>query len=512
MSDSERGNGLPNLTKIINYRPILFVAVSFAVGVFFFGKFCLNGYTATLAAAAIVIGVSLLFLPFSLGKSIMKYAVTTLLCVLFCLFGYFYSSLRLGSFDKGKVKTGDYIVKGTVSTVSTYNGVKYAVLTDCVYDGRKGGNLYVIGYGENLSKFDEVKGKFAVEPAYSLSESGVSRSVIYDRANKTTKIYSLNVTGREKSLPSFFAKSTDEILSDGLSGDSFGIAVGLLRGDTSYMNGEIDGYRLSGIAHVFAVSGMHVGLVFAAASFIVGLFKVKRNVRPFIIAPLLFLYAYLCGNSPSAIRAAVMCSVAAAVRGFGEKSDRINGISVALFIVLVINPFDLFTAGLVLSFSVSFAIIILAPPLKRLFARFMPDKFSDSFAVIIAAQTVAMPLSVGYFGSFPLVAIITNLMLLPFISVAFFSLWSAVLLCLIFPFNRLIALYIPNFIIKATSVSCEILAGFPLSLAKFGMIFGVVYYFALFICSDMVNARPIFKKISALIAAISALLAAFVPV
>ena len=164
------------------------------------------------------------------------------------------------------------------------------------------------------------------------------------------------------------------------------------------------------------------------------------------------------------------------------------------------------------SFSVSFAIIILAPPLKRLFARFMPDKFSDSFAVIIAAQTVAMPLSVGYFGSFPLVAIITNLMLLPFISVAFFSLWSAVLLCLIFPFNRLIALYIPNFIIKATSVSCEILAGFPLSLAKFGMIFGVVYYFALFICSDMVNARPIFKKISALIAAISALLAAFVPV
>ena len=127
----------------------------------------------------------------------MKYAVTTLLCVLFCLFGYFYSSLRLGSFDKGKVKTGDYIVKGTVSTVSTYNGVKYAVLTDCVYDGRKGGNLYVIGYGENLSKFDEVKGKFAVEPAYSLSESGVSLSVIYDRANKTTKIYSLNVTGRE---------------------------------------------------------------------------------------------------------------------------------------------------------------------------------------------------------------------------------------------------------------------------------------------------------------------------
>ena len=55
-------------------------------------------------------------------------------------------------------------------------------------------------------------------------------------------------------------------------------------------------------------------------------------------------------------------------------------------------------------------------------------------------------------------------------------------------------------------------SGFPLSLAKFGMIFGVVYYFALFVCSDMVNARPIFKKISALIAAISALLAAFVPV
>ena len=512
MSDSERGNDLPNLTKIINYRPILFVALSFAFGVFFFGKFCLGGYAAVLVAAAIVIGVSLLFLPFCLGKSITKYAVTTLLCVVFCLFGYFYSSLRLGSFDKGKVKAGDYIVKGTVSTVSTYNGVKYALLTDCVYDGRKGGNLYVIGYGENLSKFDEVKGKFTVEPVSSLSESGVSRSVIYDRANKTTKIYSLKVAGRENSLPSLFAKSTDEILSAGLGEDSFGIAVGLLRGDTSYMNSEIDGYRLSGIAHVFAVSGMHVGLVFAAVSFVAGLFKVKRNVRPFIIAPLLFLYAYLCGNSPSAIRAATMCSVATLVRGFGEKPDRINGISVALLAVLVINPFDLFTAGLVLSFSVSFAIIILAPPLKRLFDKFMPDKFSDSFAVIIAAQTVAMPLGVYYFGSFPLVAIIANLILLTFISVAFFSLWIAALLCLIFPFNRLIALYIPNFIIKATHASCEILAGFPLSVTKFGLIFGVVYYFALFVCSDTVNARPIVKKISATVAAVFAALAAFVPV
>lgn len=512
MSDSERGNDLPNLKKIINYRPILFVTLSFALGVFFFGKFCLSGSAAALVAAAIVIGISFLFLPFCLGKSLTKYVVTTLFCVVFCLFGYFYSSLRLDLFDKGKVKAGEYAVKGTVSSVSTYNGVKYAVLTDCVYDGVQGGNLYVIGYGENLSKFDEVKGKCRVEPISSLSESGISRSVIYDRANKTTKIYSLEVTGREKSLPSSFAKSTDEILSDGLSEDAFGIAVGLLRGDTSYMRGEIKGYRLSGIAHVFAVSGMHVGLVFAAASFVVGLFKVKRNARPFIIAPLLFLYAYLCGNSPSAIRAAVMCSVAAAVRGFGEKSDRINGIFVALFIVLVINPFDLFTAGLVLSFSVSFAIIILAPPLKRLFERFMPDKFSDSFAVIIAAQTVAMPLSVNYFGSFPLVAIITNLILLPFISVAFYSLWIATLFCLIFPFNRLIALYISNFVIKATQASCEILAGFPLSVTKFGLVFCIVYYFALIICSDMVNASPKFKKISAAVAAVSATLAAFVPV
>ena len=142
----------------------------------------------------------------------------------------------------------------------------------------------------------------------------------------------------------------------------------------------------------------------------------------------------------------------------------------------------------------------------------MPDKFSDSFAVIIAAQTVAMPLSVNYFGSFPLVAIITNLILLPFISVAFYSLWIATLFCLIFPFNRLIALYISNFVIKATHASCEILAGFPLSVTKFGLVFCIVYYFALIICSDMVNASPKFKKISAAVAAVSATLAVFVPV
>ena len=110
-----------------------------------------------------------------------------------------------------------------------------------------------------------------------------SSDVITRRVGKSDKFYAR------------FAVFTDGILSKGFGKEEYAVARALLRGDTDEMAETIDFYRLSGIAHVFAVSGMHVGLVFAAFTLLFKPVRVRKIYKSLAISCLLFIYAYLCG-------------------------------------------------------------------------------------------------------------------------------------------------------------------------------------------------------------------------
>ena len=260
----------------------------------------------------------------------------------------------------------------------------------------------------------------------------------------------------------------------------------LLRGDTDEMGEAIDFYRLSGIAHVFAVSGMHVGLVFAAFTMIFKPIRIRKIYKSLAISCLLFVYAYLCGMTASSVRAAVMCSVAALVGSVGEKKDRVNAIAFAFVVVLVLNPFDLFRAGFVLSFAVSFAIIVFSRQISDKLS-FMPTFLRDSLSVMISASSVSVPLCVIYFGAFPLASFISNLIVVPLVSVSFYTLWLGLAISAILPINRLIAFFVPGNLLHLSTALCKVFANFPLSISGFPTIFAVVYFAALLSVAETVN-------------------------
>lgn len=486
MDDSGRGEFLRFLRKPVNFRPILFCALSFGVGIFFFGRFAAKGALAAVFAFVAVLAAICVALPFCIGHRRKVYLITSAFCLAFVALGLFAADIAFKKYLGGRFESDGYFVSGEVESVYENDGKYFATLKNCKYNGKNGGKFYFRYAPPELEKYDMVEVVCNAAPAVVFKGSGLSSNVIYGRAMISAGVNYYRVVGKSDKFYAGFAGFTDRILSEGFDREEYAVARALLRGDTDEMGEAIDFYRLSGIAHVFAVSGMHVGLVFAAFTMIFKPIRIRKIYKSLAISCLLFVYAYLCGMTASSVRAAVMCSVAALVGSVGEKKDRVNAIAFAFVVVLVLNPFDLFRAGFVLSFAVSFAIILFSRQISDKLS-FMPTFLRDSLSVMISASSVSVPLCVIYFGAFPLASFISNLIVVPLVSVSFYTLWLGLAISAILPINRLIAFFVPGNLLHLSTGLCKVFANFPLSISGFPTIFAVVYFAALLSVAETVN-------------------------
>lgn len=486
MDDSGRGEFLRFLRKPVNFRPILFCALSFGVGIFFFGRFAAKGALAAVFAFVAVLAAICVALPFCIGRRRKVYLITSAFCLAFVALGLLAADIAFKKYLGGRFETDGYFVSGEVESVYENDGKYFATLKNCKYNGKSGGKFYFRYAPPELEKYDIVEVVCNAAPAVVFKGSGLSSNVIYGRAMISAGVNYYRVVGKSDKFYAGFAEFTDRILSEGFDREEYAVARALLRGDTDEMGESIDFYRLSGIAHVFAVSGMHVGLVFAAFTMIFKPIRIRKIYKSLAISCLLFVYAYLCGMTASSVRAAVMCSVAAIVGSVGEKKDRVNAIAFAFVVVLVLNPFDLFRAGFVLSFAVSFAIIVFSRQISDKLS-FMPTFLRDSLSVMISASSVSVPLCVIYFGAFPLASFISNLIVVPLVSVSFYTLWLGLAVSAILPINRLIAFFVPCNLLHLSTGLCKVFANFPLSVSGFPTIFAVVYFAALLSVAETVN-------------------------
>lgn len=486
MDDSGRGEFLRFLRKPVNFIPILFCALSFGVGIFFFGRFAAKGALAAVFAFVAVLAAICVTLPFCIGRRRKVYLITSAFCLAFVALGLLAADIAFKKYLGGRFETGGYFVSGEVESVYENDGKYFATLKNCKYNGKSGGKFYFRYAPPELEKYDIVEVVCNAAPAVVFKGSGLSSNVIYGRAMISAGVNYYRVVGKSDKFYAGFAGFTDRILSEGFDREEYAVARALLRGDTDEMGEAIDFYRLSGIAHIFAVSGMHVGLVFAAFTMIFKPIRIRKIYKSLAISCLLFVYAYLCGMTASSVRAAVMCSVAALVGSVGEKKDRVNAIAFAFVVVLVLNPFDLFRAGFVLSFAVSFAIIVFSRQISDKLS-FMPTFLRDSLSVMISASSVSVPLCVIYFGAFPLASFISNLIIVPLVSVSFYTLWLGLAISAILPINRLIAFFVPGNLLHLSTGLCKVFANFPLSISGFPTIFAVVYFAALLSVAETVN-------------------------
>lgn len=210
--------------------------------------------------------------------------------------------------------------------------------------------------------------------------------------------------------------------SGGFSPAARSILKALLLGYT----GEIDeeqreAFSVAGLSHVLAVSGLHLGIVWAlAAALLAPLSWLHlRRLRAVVIMALLWAYALLTGLSPSVVRACVMASVVLAGIIVGRKARPMNSLFVAAFLMLLHDPHTLFQVGFQLSFLSVFSILLFYRPLFEWLPHTgrLSRRIASLLAVSAAAQVGTLPLVIYYFHLLPLTGLLTNLIVVPLLPI-----------------------------------------------------------------------------------------------
>ena len=200
----------------------------------------------------------------------------------------------------------------------------------------------------------------------------------------------------------------------------FGAASPLLRavllGDTGAMpHAWTQWMNRSGIAHILAVSGLHVALWFSLLRSVVAFLHPCPWQRLVMLAVLLAAYTLLTGMRDSAIRAAVMLLTLESGRAFKRRSDPLTSLALAAFIILLVRPLDLFAPGFTMSFGAVLGLLFFKRVARRWTNRGVLSHLKRSLMTTAAAQLGALVPMVGSFGMVSAVSLLTNLVALPLV-------------------------------------------------------------------------------------------------
>ncbi len=197
--------------------------------------------------------------------------------------------------------------------------------------------------------------------------------------------------------------------------DSQQVALALLLGQKQNLDPEIrKAYSETGVMHILAVSGLHVGIIYALFIFLMKVVRLKISQTKyylFALVGLIWLYAFLTGLSPSVMRAATMFSLMT----LGQMRDRrpsiYNVLAFSAMLLITVNPEVIFEVGFQLSYLSVIGIVLILNwwwPSSQ-----VGEYFWQLTSVSIAAQLVTFPLSVYYFHVFPTYFLIANLFVIP---------------------------------------------------------------------------------------------------
>ncbi|MGL2987024.1 ComEC/Rec2 family competence protein [Flavobacterium sp. RSSA_27] len=201
------------------------------------------------------------------------------------------------------------------------------------------------------------------------------------------------------------------------------VAMALLLGQQQDIDPDITkDYQYAGAVHILSVSGLHIGFIVLLINFLMRPIpntQKGRFLKLSISLLSLALFGILAGLAPSVVRSITMFSFVAVGHYWRRSTNIYHTLVVSIFLILLFQPYFLFDVGFQLSYAALFFIVWLQPMLAKYWTpkNKMLQFFWDIITVSFAAQLGTLPLSVYYFHQFPGLFFVTNLLVLPLLSV-----------------------------------------------------------------------------------------------
>ncbi len=421
--------------RTVNFRAFFIVSAAVTGAVlcaYLYMCFQTAGIIVGAAYLTAVFAASAVFIFKSVKKTIklrvgMAFGLAFLLAVCAFMFAVFYINSRAVS---AKVD-GYRSISGRVCAVDVRGGIYRIDLDDVKADGKSADGVIrvtVRSSGDNnIAEIVSCGDKLYFDA--EISCVGLIENCVVNGTSCRTDIrYNATVNsdeitvkfGKPKPIESFLS-ALREYLTENM-GDKYGnIAFSMITGDKHALDYDIsDYYSAAGLAHVMAVSGLHIGFMVVLFNLI--MFRVGKKVKFGVIAAMLIAYVVIADFSPSVVRAAVMCLVSMFAVFVGGRRDILSAMLCAYSFILAFKPMYLFETGFVLSFGAIYGIALFSRSISCfLEKRGLHRKASEAVSSSAAVEIGIVPSIAYFYGEVQILALIVNAVLIPYISVVFVS-------------------------------------------------------------------------------------------
>lgn len=294
-----------------------------------------------------------------------------------------------------------------------------------------------------------------------------------------------------------------KIIDNSFDSESAGIVKAMLVADKSTLDKNIKKlYSENGIAHIMAISGVHVAIIGMTLYGFLRKLKIGRLISGSFSIAIIILYGIMTGMSSSTERAVIMLILSIAAEYFGRKTDAPTSMGFAMIIMVLGNPYVILDAGFQLSFAAITGVTVVAPQLRKLLRMFkcfikeadekkkqkhkkimslrkMIIKLIDALVVGIASFITTTPVIIYYYYQFPPYSILINLIVIPLVSLIVGGSILVVLTGLFFTGAAVVMTYPVRLILFGYKYLCIFASGLPgasvlVGHISIGMVF--VYY------------------------------------
>ena len=202
--------------------------------------------------------------------------------------------------------------------------------------------------------------------------------------------------------------------------EALGLAEALLIGYRNDLDERVgDAYSETGVVHVIAISGLHIGVIYSLLIGLLNLLIRSRNMRwmATIIALIgIWGFGLLAGGGPSVMRSVCMFSIIGIGKQLtGREGQGLNTLAAVACLMLAAQPWWLWDLGFQLSFTAVAGLMICYQPILDIlpFRNPLALKVWEMTAVTLSAQILTTPLLLHTFGRFPIFFLITNMVAIP---------------------------------------------------------------------------------------------------
>ncbi|WP_337865888.1 DNA internalization-related competence protein ComEC/Rec2 [Ignavibacterium sp.] len=212
-------------------------------------------------------------------------------------------------------------------------------------------------------------------------------------------------------------KNIDKLIHQLHNDQTAGLLRGLLLADRTEIDYETkENFVNSGVIHILAVSGLHVGYILVFFIVVFGRFNIY--LRSFLTIAGLLCFMVITGTPASVFRATLMSVILIIAFLSGRSTNLLNSIALSAVFILCVIPFEILNPGFQLSFSAVLSIALIYPVIQKVINE---TAIKNSLVknvllfagVSLSAQIGTLPFTLAYFNKLSLISLFTNLFVIP---------------------------------------------------------------------------------------------------